>query len=173
MELRFEITKDDYINFNLYHIENSPSQRKVYNFLRYGIPLLFSVPVYAIGTIIFQQPASYWVVIALLFILVWIITYPKQHKRVIRRQTEKLLQEGENSSIFGKKIMTLDDQTIKVVGGNSSETTSKQSIQEVKVYEDMILIYLSSITAHIIPTRFLSEELKSELLEELKVPPVL
>lgn len=169
IELKFEITEEDYIKFNQYHLENSPSQKKTYNLLRYGIPLLFSAPIYAVGTSVLKQPAAYWSIIAVLFIVGWISTYPKQYKRLIRQQTEKLLQEGDNSSIFGKKVMTIDDQNINVVGEKSSETTSKENIKEVKVYEDMIIIYLSGITAHIVPAKYLNEETKNELLEQLKV----
>lgn len=29
MEVNFEVKKEDYIKFNLYHAENSPSQKKI------------------------------------------------------------------------------------------------------------------------------------------------
>lgn len=169
IEIKFEITEDDYIKFNLYHIENSPSQKKTYNLLRCIIPLLFSIPIYAIGTSLFKQPSSYWIVIAALFTLVWIITYPKQYKKLIKKQTKKILQEGDNSSIFGKKTMLIDDNNIKVFSEFTSETISKKSIKTIRVYDDMILIYLSGITAQIIPTRYLDGESKKYLMKELDI----
>lgn len=54
MEINFEVTKEDYIKFNLYHMENSPSQRKNFNLLKYGIPVLFSIPICFIGTGLFK-----------------------------------------------------------------------------------------------------------------------
>ncbi|QNO15354.1 YcxB family protein [Alkalicella caledoniensis] len=167
MELMFEITEEDYIKFNMHHLENSPSQKKTFNLLRYIIPLLFSLPIYVIGTSLLKQPETYWIIIAVLFSAGWIIMYPNQYKRLIKQQTKKLLQEGDNSSIFGKKVMTINEKDIIVVSENSSEITSKENIKEVKIYDDMILIYLSGITAHIIPSRYLDEETKKELLEEL------
>lgn len=133
------------------------------------MPLLFSVPIYVIGTSLFKQPRIYWIVIAVLFVVLWMITYPKQYKRLLKRQTKKLLQDGDNSSLFGKKTMIIDENNIKVISENSSETTSKESIKEVKVYKDMILVYLSGFTAHIIPTRYLDEETKKYLMDELVV----
>lgn len=167
IEVKFEITEDDYIKFNLYHIENSPSQKRTYNLLRYVIGLLFAIPIYAIGTGLFKQPSSYWIVIAILFALVWIIEYPKRYKKSIRKQTKKMLQEGDNSSIFGKKTMLIDENNIKVFGEFTSETISKKSIKTIKIYDDMILIYLSGFTAQIIPTRYLDDESKKYLLKEL------
>lgn len=39
--------------------------------------------VYAIGTSLFKQPSSYWIVIAILFALAWIIKYPNRYKKSI------------------------------------------------------------------------------------------
>lgn len=169
MELKFEITEEDYINFNLYHADSSKAHKNSYNLLRYVIPLLCSVLMYAIGTIAFKQPKVYWIIIALLFLLVWIITYPKQYKSLIKRTTKKVLKDGDNSSIFGHKTMVIDEDNIKVISETSTEITSKESVKEVKIYNDIILIYLSGFTAHIVPTRYLTEETKKQLLVELGV----
>ncbi len=88
--------------------------------------------------------------------------YPKQYKKLIKRTTKKLLQEGDNSSIFGRKILVIDEDNIKFLGEHISETISRESIKSVKVYDDMILIYLSGITAKIIPTRYLNEDSKKK-----------
>lgn len=69
-----------------------------------------------------------------------------------------MLREGDNSSIFGEKIMSVDENSINILDEFSSETISRNNIKDVKVYSDMIVIYLSSITAHIIPTRYLDDE---------------
>lgn len=167
MEFNFEVTEEDYIKFNLYHYENSPLQKRTYNLLRYLVPLLASAPIYAIGTSILKQPKIYWIVIAVLFIAVWIITYPNQYKKLLIKQTKKMLKEGDNSSLFGKKTMLIDENNIKVYSESTSETVSRKSIKAVKVYDDMILIYLSGITAHIIPRRYLNDESKNSLIKEL------
>lgn len=135
--------------------------------LRYVIPLLFSIPIYAIGTSLFKQPSRYWIVIAILFVVVWIITYPKQYKKLVKRQIQKILQEGDNSSIFGKKTMLIDENNMKVFSEFTSETISKKSIKTIRVYDDMILVYLSGFTAQIIPTRYLNDESKKCLIKEL------
>lgn len=167
MEVNFEVTKEDYIKFNLYHVENSPSQKKTLNILRYGVPLLFSLPIYFIGTNVFKQPSIYWIIIAVLFSVVWIITYPKQYRALVKKQTEKLINEGDNSEIFGNKKMLIEDEGITIYNKSSSEKILKEAIKDVKVYEDMIVIYISSITAHTIPTRYLDKDLKNKLIEYL------
>lgn len=169
MEINFEITEEDYIEFNLYHIENSPSQKRTYNILRYILPIVFSIPIYAAGTALWKQPKIYWIIVSLLFIIIWSVTYPKQHKKLIKKETRKLIDEGDNSSIFGKKTMVIEEDNIKVIGEFITETISRKSIQNIKIYDDMIAIYLSAFTAQIIPVRYLDKESKENLLNELNV----
>ncbi|WP_246169751.1 YcxB family protein [Alkalibaculum sporogenes] len=137
--------------------------------LRYAVPLLFSVPIYAIGTSLFRQPQIYWLAIAILFVIIWMISYPKQYIKLIKRTTKKLLQEGDNSSIFGEKTLLIDEYNITVKGEHTTETISRESIKSVKVYDDMILLYLSGISAQIIPTRYLNAQSKKSLMDELDV----
>ncbi|NMM62023.1 hypothetical protein HBE96_04820 [Clostridium sp. P21] len=35
IEFNFEVTEEDYVKFSLYHIENSPEHKRLYNMLRY------------------------------------------------------------------------------------------------------------------------------------------
>jgi hypothetical protein len=44
MKIDFKITKDDYISFNLHHLENSKSQKSTFNILRYAVPIILSIP---------------------------------------------------------------------------------------------------------------------------------
>lgn len=166
MEIKFEIIEEDYIKFNLYHAENSPSLKKSYHLMRYVLPLLCAIPIYTIGTYIFKQPSIYWSFIAISFVIIWILVYPNKYKRLIQKQTKKLLQEGDNSTFFGKKTLLFEDDNIKLISECSSETILKKSIKTIKIYDDMILIYLSGFTAIIIPTRYLNDESRKYIMNE-------
>ena len=167
MEINFEVTKEDYIKFNLYHVENSPSQNRNFILLRYLVPVLFSIPIYFIGTNLFKQPSVYWAIVAVLFSVIWIITYPKQYRALVKKETEKLISEGDNSEIFGQKSMVIDDEAVIIHHKSSSERILKNAIKDVKVYDDIIIIYLSSITAIIIPTRYLDKDLVDDFIKKV------
>jgi hypothetical protein len=164
MEVTIEVTEEDYIRFNMYHINQSPSQKKLFTILRYMIPIVFSIPIYIIGTEVFQQPSAYWFVIAFIFVIGWILTYPVQYKRSIKRQVKKMLQEGDNSLLFGKKKVRIEEDTMTIVGAHSTETISINNIVKIREYEDMLVVYLSAISAQIIPTRYLDAETQRSLL---------
>ncbi|MBU5255799.1 YcxB family protein [Tissierella praeacuta] len=168
MELKYEVTEEDYIKFNIYHAKNSKSHKKTYNMLKYIIPILCGVVIFFTGPSLYKQPKLYWGIISILFILIWIIRFPKTYEKLIRKSAKDMLNDGDNSFMICHNTMIIKGNNIKVISEHSTEITSKEGIKEIKVYEDMILIYLSGFTAHIVPTRYLTEETKEELLKKLE-----
>lgn len=158
MTINYELREEDYIKFNLYHVEESPSQIKMYWVLRVLAPLLGAVAMYAIGTSLFNQPSIFWSIIAIGFFVGWIIYYPKEHKKIIANQTKKLLSEGDNSSLFGKQTMTIEDNVITVTSENGNQELKLDTIKIIKQSEDLIMLYNSSVSAIIIPTRDLTSD---------------
>ena len=123
MEINFEVTKEDYIKFNLYHVENSPSQNRNFILLRYLVPVLFSIPIYFIGTNLFKQPSVYWAIVAVLFSVIWIITYPKQYRALVKKETEKLISEGYDVYICKTELLIFWDN-------------KKNNVSSVEIVED-------------------------------------
>lgn len=165
MEIRYAMTEEDYINFNIHHINNSSSQKKMIFMIRYIIPLLAGIFIYYIGAVVQKQSKIYWMIIASLYLILWAIYYPKQHRKNIVRQIKKMLKEGDNTSLFMEKTLKIEDDTIEVVDECSSEKTLKSNISHVKIYDDMIVIYLNSLSAHVIPKRYLNRETEEFIME--------
>jgi hypothetical protein len=136
--------------------------------MKYLLPILCGVVIFFAGSSLYKQPKLYWGIIAILFILIWIKGFPKIYERLIRKSAGDMLKDGDNSSIISQNTMIIEGNDIKVISEHSTEITSKEGIKEVKVNDDMIVIYLSGFTAHIIPTRYLTEKVKDELLEKLE-----
>ncbi len=168
MKINFEIAKEDYINFNIYHLENSKAQKKTFNTHRYIMPLIFSIPLYCIAVSSLEKSRIYGITVAIIFSVVWILRYPKRYKKIIAKSVDKNLSEGDNSSIFGKKSLEIIDETLVIKGDSISETVLIESIKEIKVYKDMILIYISGFAAHIIPRRYLDEDTEKRFIEQLR-----
>lgn len=167
MEITYELKEEDYVAFNLYHIEHSPSQKRILMMARYLLPFAGALVIYFFGTRVFNQPELYWVIISLLFMVGWWVYYPTMHEKSIRKQTLKLLNEGDNSSFFGEKKMVIEQDSIYIVDEHSSETISRQNVKEIKVYEDQIILYLSAVQGLIIPKRNMDVETQDRLVEAL------
>ena len=140
MELKYEVTEEDYIKFNIHHAENSKAHKKTYNMLKYFIPMLCGIGIYFTGPSLFKQPKLYWGIVAILFILIWVVGFPEKYKKLVRKSMEAMLRDGDNSSIICKSTMIIGENDIKVINEYSAEITSREGIKEVRVYDDMILI---------------------------------
>lgn len=167
MTITFEINEEDYVNFNLYHIQHSPSQKTIYTMMRFLLPVPFMPIIYFAGTLGFNQPEIYWVITAVLFYFYWLYAYPKKHKKTIKKQSLKLLSEGDNSSLFGMKSLDIGDGNLILQEKNATSTLSKEVIKSIKEYDDMFILYVSAVSALIIPKRYLSDQNMSDIREIL------
>ncbi|MFO8068413.1 MAG: YcxB family protein [Alkalibacterium sp.] len=166
MTIDYELSEEDFIQFKLHLIEESPSQKKMFWVLRILLPLLFAVVIYSVGTALFNQLFIYWSIIAIGFFIVWVIYYPTQHKKILLKQTRKLVSEKDNSSLFGKKTLTINDDVITVTGENEQVQINRENIKTIKDYKEMIVLYNSSVSAIIIPKKNLTSD-EIELLMNL------
>ena len=113
--------------------------------------------IFTIGTFIFEQSMLIWFFIAISFLIVQIKTTEKQNDKIVIRQIKKQLKDVEIQCILGEKILKVDADKIHIKSELSEEAKDIKAIIEVKKYDDLILLYDSSITAEIIPTRYLIE----------------
>lgn len=85
MEIRYTITEEDYIQFNLYHIEQSASLQKQFQMLRLYLPVLVAIVIFLVGTQVMAQPAIYWSVVAVLYATGWFVFYPRIYKNTMKK----------------------------------------------------------------------------------------
>ena len=165
MEIHYTIAEEDYIQFNLYHMEESPSMRKQFQMLRLYLPILMAVVIFLVGTQVLNQPAIYWGIVGVLYTTVWFVFYPRMHKKTIKKSVLKLAHEGDNSSLFGDKTLVIEGNKIIISGQDTTETITKTAIKEIHQKSDLLILYNSSVSAHIIPTRYLTEHELETLLK--------
>lgn len=158
MIIHYEITKKDFVNFNLHYIENSKAQRNNYLSVRILIPLLFSVLLFIMGTLLFKQPIIYWSIISAGIFGLWFLYFPKQYHNLIAKEAEKELSKGSFNNMLGKKSMHIDEYAITITGDNQNGRVKIDDIENIEPYSDMIIIYYSNKQVIIIPTRSLSWE---------------
>lgn len=169
MEITYNLQEEDYVTFNLNHIENSPSQKRILMLARYLVPFISGLAIFYIGTSIFNQPEIYWFIVALSFMVGWWIYYPKTHEKSIRKQTMRLLNEGDNTSLFGEKKMIIEEDAIQIIDKDSSAAIyAKENIKNIKEYDKQLVIYLSAVQGIIIPKRNMDTATQERLVEALK-----
>lgn len=168
MEITYELTEEDYVVFNLHHIKNSPILKRNFRIIRSVLPVIAALIAFFVGTGVFNQPRVYWVIISLLLMIGLWFYYPKVYEQSIRKQAMRLLNEGDNSSFFGVKKLIIEEESIRIIDADASESKiSKKNIKEIKEYENHIILYLSAIQGVIIPRRNLGLGTQRELKEAL------
>lgn len=169
MELTYNITEEDYIQFNLFHIRNSQTAVRTLNIQRYLSPVIF-----IIFSFIFPKlfDGSLWLSLAIFGIMsiLWIVYYPKYYYSHILRHVKKMLKEGKNHGILGEHHMYFADEGIidKTVTGETKVSWS--GIEEFKEDDHNLYLYNSSVSAYILPKRELEnlEGVKQEIKTRLR-----
>ena len=159
------ISEEDYIQFNLYHMAESPSMQKQFQMLRLYLPILMAVIIFLVGTQVLNQPSIYWMIVGVLYTAGWFVFYPRMHKKTLKKSVLKLAREGDNTSLFGDKTLVIEGEKIVISGQDTTEIITKSAIKDIHQKNDLLILYTSSVSAHIIPTRYLTEHELETLLK--------
>lgn len=168
MEIKYELLEDDYIKFNLYHLRNSSMYKKQVFIVKYIVNTIGAISMFCIGSFIFNQSMLFWLLFSILFLIIQIKTNDKQNEKREIKQIKKFLKEKDNKFIFGEKTLKIDNDKIYLRSNLSEEIKYKNSIIDIKISDDLILLYDSSVTAEVIPTRYLDKNEIEKLVSILK-----
>lgn len=162
MILKFEVTFDDMLDFNMFHALNSPTIKKTLTIQRFilvpGIYLvmaLFFTYISGYKSIRFFLPA--FIILSILVALV----YPKRFKWRMKRNLIKMLKEGKNTGV-GEQTLNMSPEEIIETNEFKEIRLKWSSIQKIVKTEKSVLMYTSSASAIIIPFRTFNSKEKAE-----------
>lgn len=152
MELEFELTEEDYINYNIAHSQKSPSIKRSILIQRIFGPIIFmGAPFFIIK--FSDIPLWYWITIFGISSVVWLIYYPKYANWEIKRRVKKMLKEGNNENLFNRRKLALTGLGITEVSEIGESNINWDKIVSIEETTEYIYIYISSVSAHIVPKR--------------------
>ena len=167
MKLEYEITKQDYIDFNIYHMNHSVTIKRSLFIQRFIFPITFLIlPMFLVK--VTDIPLWYWLDVSIISSVLWIIYYPKFLIKSVGRKVSNMLEEGKTTGILGNHIFSLSEEG--VIDKTEFSETSYKLIEKVVESEDHIYIYIyvSAVMACIIPIRiFGSVDEKENFLNKL------
>lgn len=168
MKLEYNLIKDDYIAFNMHHIETSPTIRKTLLIQQYGVALVFLVIPYFFSRISGTPMLLSYIVYGAVF-LAWILYYPKYFMAVTKRRTLKMIDEGDNSSIYGMQSITLTDKGIEQESNTGESRTAWHAIERIDETREYIYIYIGTMNAYLVPNRAFDDDAqRAEFLRILR-----
>ena len=76
MGINYNLTEEDYLNFNMFHVKNSKAVKRTLNMQRFITPIIFIVLSYVLSKV--GNMSFFELFIAFLIVsILWIIFYPK------------------------------------------------------------------------------------------------
>ena len=157
MKITYELTENDYLHFNLFHIKNSSTGQKALGIQRILSPIMFVIIAGLFSTI---TDTPFFIMFIPMFIIaiLWFFFYPKYFYNSIIRQSKKMIKEGKNNGLLGEHTMTLTDEGISDLNQKGETKVKWSGIEMFKEDDEYFYLYNSSVSSYILPKRALSDE---------------
>lgn len=168
MELEYSLTEEDYVQFNIEHGKKSPFLRKRILLQRIFGPIIFIIAPFLIQGFS-DIPFWYWFTLFGITSILWFVYYPKYTNWEIKRGIMKMLEEGDNENLLNHRKLTLRVDGIQQISEHNVVNTPWEQIDSIWETEDYLFLYISSLSAYIIPKRaFNSKEDQEDFFNEIK-----
>jgi Ca2+/Na+ antiporter len=169
VEIRYSLTEEDYLNFNLFHIKNSNTAKKALNMQRFLMPIIFIVLSYVfskVGNLSFIGLLIAFLIVSIL----WVMFYPKYFYSYVIRNTRKMIKEGKNDGLIGEHHMIFSEEGIIDSTSNGETKVTWSGIKTFSEDKNSIYLYNSSVSAYILPKREMDdvEKIKTYLQSKLR-----
>jgi YcxB-like protein len=164
MKVETEITLEDLVAFNRYHIENSRFVKRRWDFVKY---LGYGVALFSVGSALLHilqgKILSAVISIIIAFLLVTIVG-SKLRQYITDIYAKGMYKEGKNKGLIGHREITICDDAIVEESNSGTHATKWQSVEKVIKTEKYIFVYASSVSAYLIPRRiFVNDTAYDEL----------
>ncbi len=152
MEINYNLTEEDYIHFNLYHVKNSKTGKQALTWQQFLSPLFFIIIAY-IYSMISDMPFLPLFITFFIMSILWIVFYPKYFYNLITRNAKKMIKEGKNEGLLGEHSMKMTEEGIVDTSLQRETKVTWSGITGFKEDDGYIYLYNSSVSAYILPKR--------------------
>lgn len=150
MELHYEITKQDYIDFNLNYFNNNAVVQRSIRTMRIATVAIVilggSALMYWLHAL---TPVSMLVYLALAAVCFFGTPRYMQHKVV--KNTERILRNAKNKQLCGPKTLTLRDTEFELTGENEDTIYQYAAVQRTATDDKHYYIFVDEFSAVIVP----------------------
>jgi hypothetical protein len=158
MVLEFELTADDIIDFNMHHLGNLNSYVRAEKRNKMIIAVIIIV---ALIYFLVQRNVPYYHYLALLLMVMGAFAYSgysSYMKRSIARKIRKEIAEHKNKGFIGVRKIKTDKYSISEYGDHGDSNCLWTAVRAIEKNDKLIIVYISAISAYIIPLRAFESE---------------
>jgi len=148
VEVEYEVTMEDMVEFNRYHMAHSPTVRRTLRSAR----LLASAAFVGIGILISVAEGTFTGLAAFgLVSVLWFLLMPAFIVRRTIKNVRRMLSEGENRGLLGKCTLSIAVDGLRVVRETGESTFAWCAVERIVTSERHVYIYVGATSALVIP----------------------
>ncbi|MGL4740201.1 MAG: YcxB family protein [Sarcina sp.] len=167
MKLYYILEKEDYVNFNIHHIENNKFLKVSMGIQRFGIPILFIISSFIISLVIKTSLRVSVGVMGTIAIL-WMIFYMPIFKYFMIKNINKMVEKDSKSFNLGERILIINSNFLKQITEEKEEIYDLNKILAIESNTDYTYLYIAQANAYIVPHRcFKDNDAKAEFFNIL------
>lgn len=169
MTIEYNVSEQDFVNFNLFHAKHSKQAKNAKLLSVYGgAALCFFMLVFVLVVMRGYDTVSVCVYGAIIAIL-WVIFFPKYYEFRVKKILAKHISEGKNNDFLGHQKLTLQEDCMEKISDSSTIHIKYTAIEKIAHDYDCVFVYVGAIQAFIIPfSAFPDAEQKSRFIEEIR-----
>lgn len=169
MELHYDITKQDYIDFNLnYYVNNAVVQRSILMTRIMTAALVIiggTVLMYFVHGLSVFSVAVYVALAAVCF-----FGTPWYMKRKMVKNVDRILKNAKNKQLCGPKTLELRENEFELTGENEDTVYPYEAVQRTASDDKHYYIFVDEFSAVIVPfSAFENEQQKREFYDRITV----
>ncbi len=152
--LNYTVTEKAYLDFNMYHVLNSPYLRKQAKLLRV-LPPLILVFLFVGDLFLWAGPGRRFpplfpaAVIGLA--ILWFTAYQAYYRKSMEKRLKGYIREGNGQEFLGEQSLELLDDRIRTVEKNGVRETPYHVVEKLVENEGCLYIFIGAMTAIIVP----------------------
>lgn len=157
MEIKYNLTEEDYIHFNMYHIKNSKSAIRSLNAQRFLTPVFLILLSYILS-LAGDTPFLELFIAFFITSILWILFYPKYFYSSVTRRIQKMIRDGKNGGLLGEHVLSMTDEGLVESTSYGQTKVNWSGILSLKEDNEYFYLYNSSVSALILPKREIANE---------------
>lgn len=150
MELNYEITEKDFVDYNMYFIDHDPlTQKSIRNMsiMLAGLVIVGGTGLmYLVGAL---SPVS--IAVYLVLAIACFFAGPALFKRKARKNVHLTIKRAANKHICGPKTLRLTDKGVQLVGESEDTLHPYEAFKRVTAAQNQVYLYLDDLSALIVP----------------------
>lgn len=165
MQIRYEITLEDLLAFSLHLHQKSPTLRRTRRRAAVGLFAMI-IGLCLVGSEITRDPIVLWVGVGGATVIAAI--YPRIYRRNVKWLSSRLYAEGQNKALLCEHVSELRDKGLFDGTQFLERTVFWKGIERIESIPGHTFVYLSTMSAQVIPENTIIEGDYQAFVEELQ-----